>query len=279
MMRSIGFLALPLFVVSAGAAQCPSAAPLDSIAAPAWNGWGVDLANSRFQSDAQLTAAQIPHLKLKWAFGFSGVKSVMGQPSVVGGRVFLGVDTGSVYSVDAARGCLYWSFVADAAVRTAITIDRAGPRFAAFFGDLKANAYAVDASTGELLWKVHVDDHPSARITGAPKVFEGRIYVPVASGEEGAGVNPKYACCTFRGSVVALDAVTGKRIWKTYMIPEEPKPVGKNANGVERFAPAGAGVWSSPTIDAGRRSLYIGTGDAYTEPAAKTTDAIVALDL
>jgi polyvinyl alcohol dehydrogenase (cytochrome) len=280
MVRLIGFLALPLSVFSSQAAECPSTTRPDLTGTRAdWNGWGVDLANSRFQAQAQLTATQALRLKLKWAFGFPGVKSVMGQPSVVGGRVFLGVDTGAVYALDAARGCLYWSFMADAAVRTAIMIEHAGPRFAAFFGDLKANAYAVDASSGELLWKIHVDDHPSARITGAPKVFEGRVYVPVASGEEGAGVNPKYACCTFRGSVVALDASTGKRIWKTYMIADEPKPAGKNTNGVERFAPAGAGVWSSPTIDARRRVLYVGTGDAYTEPAAKNTDAIIALDL
>jgi polyvinyl alcohol dehydrogenase (cytochrome) len=119
--------------------QCTPAAPLtDPGATPAWNGWGVDLSNSRFQPAraAQLIAAQLPQLKLKWAFGFPGVKSVMGQPSVVSGRVFLGVDTGAVYSLDAARGCLYWSFMADAAVRTAISIDRAGSRFAAFFGDL-----------------------------------------------------------------------------------------------------------------------------------------------
>ena len=152
-------------------------------------------------------------------------------------------------------------------------------RFAAYFGDAKANAYAVDASTGALIWKVRVEDHPSARITGAPKFFESRLYVPVASGEEGAGGNPSYACCTFRGSIVALNAVSGALIWKTYMIPDEPRPVKKNSNGVQRWAPAGAGVWNSPTIDPKRHALYVGTGDAYAEPAAKTTDAIVALDL
>jgi polyvinyl alcohol dehydrogenase (cytochrome) len=248
---------------------------------PAWNGWGVDLLNSRFQpaAGAQLTATRVAQLQLKWAFGFPGVKSVLGQPTVAGGRVFLGVDTGNVYALDAAKGCLYWSFQADAGVRSAITVERSGARYAAYFGDLKANAYAVDAASGELIWKASIDDHPSARITGAPKAFEGRVYIPVASGEEGAGVNSRYACCTFRGSVVALDAATGRRIWKTYMIADEPTPAGKNTNGTARFGPAGAGVWSSPTIDARRRVLYVGTGDAYTEPAAKNTDAIVALDL
>ncbi len=214
-------------------------------------------------------------LKLKWAFGFPGVKSVMGQPSIAAGRVFLGVDTGLVYALDAVSGCVYWSFQADAGVRGAIIIEAA----AAYFGDLKANVYAVDPSTGKLLWKVHVDDHPSARITGAPKVFEGRLYVPVASGEEGAGGQANYACCTFRGSVVALEASTGRQIWKTYTIADVPQQVGKNSNGVQRWAPAGGGVWNSPTVDAKRHALYVGTGDAYTEPAAKTTDSILALDL
>jgi polyvinyl alcohol dehydrogenase (cytochrome) len=264
---------------------CPSTARMaDPGSAPAWNGWGADVSNTRFQPSAQLLAARVPSLKLKWAFGFPGVNSVMGQPSVAGGRVFLGVDTGFVYAIDAASGCVYWSFHADAGVRTSITVDRVGGtsganRFAAFFGDLKANAYAVDASTGAQIWKFKIDDHASARITGAPRVFENRVYVPVASGEEGGGVSPNYACCTFRGSVVALDAATGRQIWKTYTIADAPKQVGQNSNGVARWAPAGAGVWNSPTIDPKRRALYIGTGDAYTEPAAPTTDAIMALDL
>ncbi len=258
--------------------RCPGSSRLgDPASGPAWNGWGVDTSNARFQTEkfAGLTAAQVPRLTLKWAFGFPGVNSVFGQPSIAGGRVFLGVDSGYVYALDAATGCVHWSFQAEAGVRTAITIARlTRTRPAAFFGDIKANVYAIDAETGEPIWKVHVEDHPTARITGAPKLFEGRLYVPVASGEEGAGGNPKYPCCTFRGSVVALDAATGKQIWKTYVITDEPKPTGPN-----RFAPAGGGVWSSPTIDPKRHALYATTGDAYTEPAAKTTDSIMAMDL
>jgi len=208
------------------------------------------------------------------------VRSVLGQPSVAAGRVYIGVDTGMVYALDANIGCQLWSYKADAGVRSAITVAPfTNQRQAAYFGDLKANVYAVNATTGELIWKVHVDDHPSARITGAPKVFEGRVYVPVASGEEGAGGNANYACCTFRGSVVALYLETGKQIWKTYTIAEAPKQVGKNSNGVLRWAPAGGGVWNSPTLDARHRALYIGTGDAYTSPAPDTTDSIMAMDL
>jgi polyvinyl alcohol dehydrogenase (cytochrome) len=264
-------------------AQCAANVNVvDPSAGPSWNGWGADASNSRFQpaEAAQLSAAQVPQLKLKWAFGFPGVRSVLGQPSVVGRRVYIGTDTGMVYSLDSIAGCMNWSYKADAGVRTAITIGPpSAPPYAAYFGDLKANVYALNAATGELIWKIHVDDHPSARITGAPKVSGSRIYVPVASGEEGAGGNPNYACCTFRGSVVALDAATGKQIWKTYTIAEAPKQVGKNSNGVPRWAPAGGGVWNSPTIDSQRHALYVGTGDAYTSPAPNTTDSIMALDL
>jgi polyvinyl alcohol dehydrogenase (cytochrome) len=103
--------------------------------------------------------------------------------------------------------------------------------------------------------------------------------VPVASGEEGAAADPAYECCTFRGSVSALDALTGRVIWKTYIIPDTPKPIGKNAKGTQQFAPSGGGVWNSPTIDPRRLALYVGTGDAYSAPAAKTSDAIVALGM
>lgn len=252
-------------------AQCSG-----SSGTPEWNGWGADASNSRFQSEkaAQISAAQVPQLKLKWAFGFPGVRSVMGQPAIAGGRVFIGVDTGEVYALDEATGAACWTYKAESSVRNVVVAANT-----AYFGDRKANVYAVSVTDGKLLWKTKADDHPSALITGGLRLYENKLYVPVASGEEGSGGGPNYACCTFRGSVVALDPATGKQIWKTYVIPDEPKQVGKNSNGVDRFAPAGAGVWNSPTIDPKRHALYVGTGDSYSEPAARTTDAIVAMDL
>src|SRR5690606_35044426 len=140
-----------------------------------------------------------------------------------------------------------WTFMADATVRSAISIARierdGEPRIAAFFGDARANAYAVDALTGTLLWKTTVEPFPAARITGSPVFHEGRIYVPVSSSEEGIGSAPEYECCKFRGSITALDAATGARIWKTYTIAEEPKPFRKNAIGTQLFGPSGAPIW------------------------------------
>jgi polyvinyl alcohol dehydrogenase (cytochrome) len=226
-----------------------------------------------------MTARQVPGLKLKWSFGLAGAKQAFGEPVVVAGRVFFSADTGLVYSLDAGTGCVYWTFQAEAGVRTAIVIRSNKSSSIAYFGDLKANVYALDAAKGTLIWKVRVDDHPAARITGAAQVFEDRVYVPVASSEEGASSNPQYPCCSFRGSVVALDAATGRQVWKTWTIADVPKIVSKNSNGVSRWAPAGGGIWSTPTIDPKHRALYVGTGDAYTTPAPKNTDAVMALDL
>lgn len=267
--------------------RCPGNSPLGDLSAkPLWNGWGNDISNTRFQNAkaAGLTAAQVPNLKLKWAFGFPGAEEVYGQPTVAGGRVFLGVDTGAVYSLDAETGCVYWSYQADAGVRTAISIGpvkgKGATKYGIYFGDVRANVYMVDASTGKEIWKVKVEDHPVAKITGAPMLYEDRLYVPVSSQEErSAGWSTVYPCCTFRGSVVALDAMTGKTVWKTYPVQDPAKPTTKTAGGVQEYGPNGGAVWNTPTIDPKNHALYIGTGDAYTKPVSKNTDAIMALDL
>jgi polyvinyl alcohol dehydrogenase (cytochrome) len=266
--------------------RCPANPPLENLSAgPSWNGWGADRANTRFQSGASagLDAGEVPRLKLKWAFGFPHGDTAFGQPSVVGGRIFVGSDIGYVYSLDAKTGCVYWSFHTRSGVRTAPTVapvnGHGAIKYAVYIGDMRANTYALDAQTGKQLWTQELSDHYTARITGAPALYEGRLYVPISATEEAFSASPSYPCCTFRGSVVALDADTGRQLWKTYMIPEAPKPIRKNSQDVQLWAPAGAAVWNSPTIDPRRNALYVGTGDAYTEPAAKTSDAVVALDL
>jgi len=251
----------------------------DPLTGPAWNGWGVDAGNSRYQPAAGLTPAQVPTLKLKWAFGFPNGSSAYGQPTIAGGRVFVGSDNGFVYALGSANGCVYWSFQAKGGVRTAISIGKAGSRYAAYFSDVKANVYAIDAETGAMLWTRSAESHPLARVTGAPALYNGRLYVPVASFEEGSGPNPKYECCTFRGSVVAYDASSGEQVWKTYTIAEKPKPTKKNSIGTQMYGAAGAAIWSAPTIDAKRGVIYVATGDAYTFPAADTSDAVMAFDL
>ena len=255
--------------------------PLDR---PRWNGWGVTTAQHRFQpaAMAQLTATQVPRLKLKWAFGFPSVNRAFAQPTVVGGRVFVGSAAPIVYSLSADTGCQYWAFKTEAPVRTAMTI---GPRtggargWLAYFADQRSTVYAVDALTGELVWKRLVDNFPGATITGAPTLAGDALYVGTSSAEEVLGANAKYECCKFRGSVFAIDAATGQVRWRSYTIPEEPKPVRKNKQDVQLYGPSGAGVWSSPAVDLQRGVVYVTTGDSYSDPPASTSDAFMAFDL
>lgn len=249
-----------------------------------WNGWGADLANTRFQAAdrAGLTAADVPRLKLKWAFAFPNTFVAYGPPVIMGGRVFVPSANRSIYSLDARTGCQYWSFESEAPVRTALdiaTITGEKTRHVAFFGDQRANAYAVDAASGELLWKVHVEAHPRAKIVGAFQYYDGRIFVPLTDGEEGPAMNPKYECCSGRGAMIALDAKTGKQLWKTYTITEEAHPVSKSSEGVQMWGPSGASIWSAPTIDVEKKVIYAGTGDNFSNPATKNSDAIVAFDM
>ena len=263
----------------------PRALDTDDLA-EGWNGWGGDLRNRRFAEEDKggITADDLPDLELKWAFGYPGVNSVRAQPAVVGGRVFVGTEAGDVFALDAETGCTHWSFHAQSGVRAAVSIgryQRANGRsgMAAFFADQRAFAYAVDADTGEQIWSVRVDEHVYASATGSPIFHDGRLYVVTSAvGEEGQGGNPRYSCCTFRGSVTALDAGTGEEIWKTYAVPE-PQPRGTSTEGMPLFGPAGGGIWAAPTIDVERERIYVATGNGYADPPQETTDAVLALDL
>jgi polyvinyl alcohol dehydrogenase (cytochrome) len=256
------------------AAREPAAAPPRSAASTAWNGWGQGTTNARLQPQPGFTAAQVPRLQLKWAFAFPGDLTSNAQATINEGRVFIGSSSGMVYSLDAKTGCIRWYFQADSWIRAAVNIDAS----AAYFGDGVANVYAVDADTGRLLWKVKADNYPVARVTGSPALYQGALYVPIASGEEGAGASPDYQCCRFRGALVKLRTTDGMQLWKTYTI-DEPKPTRKNKSGTQLWGPSGAPIWSSPAIDEKLRAVYVTTGDNYSDPATRSSDAFMAMDL
>jgi polyvinyl alcohol dehydrogenase (cytochrome) len=292
---------------------CADAASPLALGSAQWNGWGRDVENTRYQPEPAIRASDVPKLALKWAFGFQG-SAVAGQPTVVDGRLFVVSSAGRIYSLDAKTGCTYWTFDAPAGTRTAISIGEfAPPRSAAapknapasrkhgsskkkhqftlahldilkapsaaFFGDDTGAVYALDAQRGTLLWRTVVDPHPLARIVGGPTLYRDRLYVVVASSEQSATIDATYACCTFRGSVAALDMTTGRVLWKTFTIAEEPRPYRKNASGSQGLGPAGGAVAAAPSIDIKRGVLYVGTGGSLTELNQPLTDAVLALDL
>jgi polyvinyl alcohol dehydrogenase (cytochrome) len=265
---------------SSGAPRCEAAA-MTSAADSDWTGWGVTLANERFQRKAGLTPAEVPSLKLRWAFGFEGEVSAAANPTIVGNRVFVGSASGRVYSLGLRDGCLAWTFKADGGVRASVVIGavQGEPGPSAFVVDLRATLYRLDATTGELKWKKKLEEHRAARISGSPVLYGGKLFVPIASSEEGIGGQATYECCTFRGSLAVVDAASGEPVWQTFFVKERATPQGKNAKGTTMWGPSGAAVWGSPTIDPRTRSVYVTTGDSYSQPAAPMSDAIVALDL
>jgi polyvinyl alcohol dehydrogenase (cytochrome) len=163
-------------------------------------------------------------------------------------------------------------------VRAATVLASRGKGYAILFPDQIGSFYALDAESGRLIWKRRIDEHEATRLTGSAVVRDGIVFVPAASWEETRSGNPKYECCTFRGSLSALRVRDGSVVWKTYMV-DPPKRTGANQQGTPQFGPSGAGIWSAPTIDAKRGVIYITTGDNYTEPTTKTSDAIIALNL
>jgi polyvinyl alcohol dehydrogenase (cytochrome) len=244
-----------------------------------WTGWGQSLAGARFQDASGLTPGAVGKLKLKWAFAFPTDIIANGAISLYDGRLYMGSSSGMVYSLDAGTGCIHWAFQADSGVRAVVNVAQANGRRMAFFGDASAQMYGVDDTSGKQVWKVKVDTFPVARVTGSPVLFESRIYVPIGSGEEGPGAVATYECCKFRGSIVALDTGTGKQLWKTYMIDQEAKPTTKNKAGTQLYGPSGVPVWSAPILDVKLRRLYATTGNNYSDPTTRYSDAFVALDI
>ena len=260
----------------------------DPLTGNGWRGWSPDVTtSSRYQASdaAGLGAADVPRLTLKWAFGLPGAATLRSQPVVAGGWLWVGSDNGMVYALDAETGCVHWSFAAQRPVVSSIAL---GPRpgspgrYTVYFGDFGANVYAVDAETGQQLWMMRAEEHHAAAISGSVVLDPSgeRVVVPIGSWEEPMGVSATYECCTSRGAVAVLDAQSGKQLWKTYTLAEEPRPVWKNSRGVQQYGPSGAAIWSSPTIDPQRNAVYVGTSNSYIPiPDGGASDAVFAFDL
>ena len=261
----------------ATANTCPAGHQPSSGKKFGWTEWGAGPGNQRYQPDSGLNPKTIPHLKLKWAFGVANAKSMRSQSVVYKGRVYLGTETGFIYALDAKTGCTYWS-ASVKNVRSGLSIGKAGEKDALFFGDGLAKAHALDLETGHELWQTKLADTPPAVISGTPAYSNGHLYVPVSSYEEALVLMPGYHCCRFRGSVSSLDAATGKILWSAYTIDKPATLQRKNAAGAEVFGPAGAAVWSSPTIDAAHHTVYVTTGDNYSDPPTATSDSVLAFD-
>jgi len=243
-----------------------------------WATLGVSTNSSRFQRHPELSVSDIPKLKLKWAFTMQGG----GQPMVVGDWLFMTNRGGKFFALDAKSGCVHWS-LSGAGSRTTPSVIRSNVSpsgWATFIGTNGRVIRAIDAQTGKDIWRSEpLEAHPAALLTGTPIAYGDRLFVPMSSLEEVTGAQESYPCCSFRGSLSALDIKTGKVLWKTYTITEPLKPTRKNAKGTQLQGPAGAAIWASPTIDEKRKLIYVVTGDSYTDADTKGADAVMAVEM
>ena len=275
------YLGTQAAVASAGGLKCAAKQGSGAVTAPVHiTNWGFGVQNERAIKSSLITAENVESLTLDWVFAFPNAGRARAQPTIVGETVFTASQNGKIYALDLSSGCMLWEYPVEAEVRSAISVDTDadGRAVRLYFGDFKGNIYGFDIETKQLLWKRLADPHPNTTVTGSLTLFGNRLYVPVSSLEIGSAINSSYECCTFRGSILALDKLTGEIIWQTYTT-DMPVEQGRNSEGVTRFGPSGAPVWSSPTIDAKRERLYVGTGENYSHPTTQTSDAIIALSL
>jgi polyvinyl alcohol dehydrogenase (cytochrome) len=252
-----------------GIVAATAQASADDISRAQWAVSGHDLANSRSQpTEVLINPANAHSLTVKWVFTTGG--DVSATPTVAGDAVFFPDWAGNLFAVNKHTGQLIWSHKISDYNGFAGSISRNSPAIhgdEVIVGDIEtkipsrngANIIAVDRKTGTLRWITRVDSHISAQITGSPVIFGDVVYVGISSAEEGfALAGSAYPCCTFRGSVVALEANSGKILWKTYTIPD---------NGGTPGGYSGGAVWQPPAIDPVRGQLYVGTGNNYSAPA------------
>jgi polyvinyl alcohol dehydrogenase (cytochrome) len=284
MIRIIVLAALILLSIPTALAQadkdCASTAAVDQFYT---EGWGFTVSNERFQSRSSIDSSNVENLDLKWAFLLDGDMSPHSYPVASEDTVFVGTQGGTLWAIDRDSGCVRWSYAAGNKIRTAVVPGKlpaaAGGEAMLFFGTIDGHTHAVAAATGEVRWVKDIAEHSMTMQTGAPLYYDGRLFVPVSSTELIYAVMPWYGCCTFRGSLIALDAATGEIEWRTYTVTKEPEITGTHSIFVQKWGPSGAPVWSSPTIDAKHGHVLVGTGENYSSPASDMSDAIIAMDI
>jgi polyvinyl alcohol dehydrogenase (cytochrome) len=236
---------------------------------PQWQMAGQDLSNTRSQPfEHKIGRSDVGKLETQWVFT-TAAGGVSATPTVSGDAIYFPDWAGNLYAVNKHRGEQLWSHQISEYDGIPGAISRVSPAVYGdelILGDIEsgtaihngANVIAVDRKSGSLRWITQVDSHPAAVITGSPVVFDNVVYQGVSSNEEGLATDPRYPCCTFRGSMVALNATTGAILWQTYDMPD---------NGSQPGGYSGGAIWQSPAIDPGRKLLFVGTGNNYSVPA------------
>jgi polyvinyl alcohol dehydrogenase (cytochrome) len=244
-------------------------------------GWSPSADNARYQTRPGLDAADVPKLKVKWAFHYPGSKN--GQATIIGDRLFVTSMSGAVYALNADTGCVYWRHDAGAATRSSVHVGAmpAGTKAktALYYSDWTKSAVALDADTGEEIWRTQIETETGVQMTGSPTLWDGVLLVPISTGNEAFATNDNYECCRFIGSLVALDARDGTILWKTYTTSQKNMPYRLNAKGQQMWGPSGGSIWSAPTIDPKRNLVYVSTSNSHTDAPHDGSNSVIAMEL
>lgn len=247
--------------------------------------FGVSSTGSRNMSAEQagLSTVDMGNLEVRWALAFPDVSALRASPVMVGSTLFFSA-TGSrkVLALDAESGCAKWVFNSPTRLRSSLSYGElgVGGTPAIVFGDGEGFVYALDAETGAQIWASDVRSHGrGVRLTGSMTLHEDKIFVPVSASGVSQGGTPTFECCVGHGEVVALDAATGTIEWVYHTMQEAEYTGEVNSLGVRLRGPSGAPIWTTPTIDEKRNSVYVTTGENTSHPATNTSDAIIALDI
>jgi polyvinyl alcohol dehydrogenase (cytochrome) len=250
--RRIGSTGAAGILVAGGLALAtPGSATAD------WPVFGHDLGNSRSAGADGPTAGEVKTLQRAWVFN-SSHGDFTGTPVVADGRLVAGTNLGSIFALDAATGKVIWSRDVGQPINASAAIDVNAPGGPTVFVPVaepgRPQLIALSLATGAVRWQTVLTSQPTSDVYGSPVFWRGSVYMGTSG--------PANDESTARGSVIALDEASGKSRWQTYVVPP----------GYD-----GGGVWSTPSIDPASGRLYVGTGNAYHDPAANTTDSIMAL--
>jgi polyvinyl alcohol dehydrogenase (cytochrome) len=243
--------------------------------------WGLGATNQRFVPDelAGINRGNVASLELAWSLAFPKVTDMRSQPAIIGDTMYFGDKTGKFYAIDRHTGCIRAHKKLLSGIRSAITVATLeNDKQLLVFADSMASIYALDPESLDTVWQQEARIYETSVITGSISYHDGRLFVPLSSYEVAVSGSPAHICCKSHGGVVALEATSGERLWEWHGTADATLQ-GHNAEGGELYGPSGVSVWSTPTIDATRNRLYIGTGENLSHPATDMSDAVVALDL
>lgn len=242
--------------------------------------WGFDVRRTAAVGPevSNLSSVNVAELTLKWTFELPDSSDARSQPVITSDTLFVASIGGGLFALDRKTACIKWHYMPDAPLRTALTLGDIKGAPVLFFGDSDQHALAVDARTGDLIWRADMAISEFTMLTGAIVAEDGFLIVPVSLYEVPIAADPDHECCRAHGAVHRLDGLTGDIVWTTHMT-EAAEPRGVSKVGVQQWGPSGAPVWSTPTIDPARGLVYFGTGQNASAPGTDLSDSIVALDL